>query len=121
MATNGHVTDKHLEAESPKLPPSRSTSQSLQSDKEKEASIPPLSPTLSRVDRTDSQVDGHVREIDVGTAEKGEVSKRPPPGIMDPASFPDGGVKAWTTVLGGFCALFVSFGGLKHHGSLSLC
>lgn len=32
------------------------------------------------------------------------------PSMMDPSSFPDGGFEAWGTVLGGFCALFVSFG-----------
>jgi len=29
---------------------------------------------------------------------------------VDPASFPDGGLEAWLAVLGGFMALFVSFG-----------
>lgn len=29
---------------------------------------------------------------------------------MHPSQFPDGGFTAWLTVLGGFCALFVSFG-----------
>jgi len=32
------------------------------------------------------------------------------PPAMDPSQFPDGGTKAWLTVLGGFCCLFVSFG-----------
>ena len=36
--------------------------------------------------------------------------KKPPPGPMDPASFPDGGFKAWLVVLGAFCCLFCSFG-----------
>lgn len=30
--------------------------------------------------------------------------------MMDPSSFPDGGLKAWMTVGGAWCALFVSFG-----------
>ncbi|OAX79793.1 hypothetical protein ACJ72_05887 [Emergomyces africanus] len=30
--------------------------------------------------------------------------------VIDPTAFPDGGVEAWTVVLGGFCALFASFG-----------
>ena len=30
--------------------------------------------------------------------------------MMDPSSFPDGGIKAWSTVFGAFCALLVSFG-----------
>ncbi|KAF2455321.1 putative MFS monocarboxylate transporter [Lineolata rhizophorae] len=32
-----------------------------------------------------------------------------PPGI-NPADFPDGGLKAWLVVVGGFCCLFCSFG-----------
>ena len=36
--------------------------------------------------------------------------KAPVHPMMDPASFPDGGLKAWLTVLGGSCCLFVSFG-----------
>jgi hypothetical protein len=28
----------------------------------------------------------------------------------DPSAFPDGGLEAWTVVLGAFCTLFVSFG-----------
>ena len=34
--------------------------------------------------------------------------------MMDPSSFPDGGLKAWSTVAGAWCALFVSFGE-NHH------
>jgi MFS family permease len=37
----------------------------------------------------------------------------PPPSgplAIDPSEFPDGGIKAWTVVLGSFCCLFVSFG-----------
>jgi hypothetical protein len=30
--------------------------------------------------------------------------------MMDPSSFPDGGLQAWLTVGGAWCALFVSFG-----------
>ncbi|KAL0255002.1 hypothetical protein SLS55_009527 [Diplodia seriata] len=33
-----------------------------------------------------------------------------PPNPMDPKNFPDGGRDAWLCVLGGFCALFCSFG-----------
>lgn len=43
--------------------------------------------------------------------EKQEAEARPPVNpMMDPSSFPDGGIEAWTVVFGGFCALFVSFG-----------
>lgn len=33
-----------------------------------------------------------------------------PPAIFDPRNNPDGGLKAWLCVLGGFCVLFCSFG-----------
>lgn len=33
-----------------------------------------------------------------------------PSTLMDPSSYPDGGLQAWLCVLGAFCALFVSFG-----------
>ena len=36
--------------------------------------------------------------------------KGPPPGMMNPADFPDGGRQAILTVIGGFCCLFCSFG-----------
>ena len=35
---------------------------------------------------------------------------KPPPNPMDPKLFPDGGLKAWSTVLGGFFGMFVTFG-----------
>ena len=35
--------------------------------------------------------------------------------MMDPSSFPDGGLKAWSTVFGAWCALFVSFGKICIH------
>ncbi|PGH26608.1 hypothetical protein AJ80_01737 [Polytolypa hystricis UAMH7299] len=37
-------------------------------------------------------------------------SQRPPDQAIDPSSFPDGGLEAWSVVVGSFCALFVSFG-----------
>lgn len=45
-----------------------------------------------------------------GDAEKGGPPQAPPNPMMDPKSFPDGGRDAWLCVLGGFCALFCSFG-----------
>lgn len=32
------------------------------------------------------------------------------PSVPNPADFPDGGLKAWSVVLGGWCCLFTSFG-----------
>jgi hypothetical protein len=44
-------------------------------------------------------------------AEKAEAAPAPtgPPGF-NPADFPDGGMEAWLVVLGGWCALFCTFG-----------
>ena len=36
--------------------------------------------------------------------------KQPPANVFDPRENPDGGLKAWLCVLGGFCTLFCSFG-----------
>ena len=38
------------------------------------------------------------------------------PNLMDPASYPDGGLKAWLACFGGFCCLFVSFGWINAIG-----
>ena len=35
---------------------------------------------------------------------------QPTPGGFNPADFPDGGLEAWLVVLGGWCALFCTFG-----------
>ena len=43
--------------------------------------------------------------------EKGDLAKSSTVmSAMDPRAFPDGGVKAWLVVFGGFCCLFCSFG-----------
>jgi len=44
------------------------------------------------------------------------IVQTPAPPAMDPSQFPDGGTKAWLTVLGGFCCLFVSFGWINSIG-----
>ncbi|KAK2734808.1 hypothetical protein FQN57_001458 [Myotisia sp. PD_48] len=41
---------------------------------------------------------------------EGKNDPGPPKNPMDPSSFPEGGLQAWTVVFGGFCSLFVSFG-----------
>lgn len=45
-----------------------------------------------------------------------EDGKPKPPGPMDPASFPDGGAKAWLVVSGAFACLFCSFGWINAIG-----
>lgn len=42
--------------------------------------------------------------------EKAAGEGRPMVGMMDPKSFPDGGLEAWSVILGAFCCLFCSFG-----------
>ncbi|KAI9822327.1 MAG: hypothetical protein M1827_000045 [Pycnora praestabilis] len=51
-------------------------------------------------------------EGDLEEAREKEVQEGKPamPSPFDPSSFPDGGLDAWLTVLGGFCCLFCSFG-----------
>lgn len=42
-------------------------------------------------------------------ADSAQPQTAPGPGF-DPADFPDGGLRAWLVVLGGFCSLFCTFG-----------
>lgn len=62
----------------------------------------------------DAESAANEREISRGArdVEKGKPDAPPtgaPPGF-NPADFPEGGRKAWSTVAGGWCCLFVSFG-----------
>lgn len=58
---------------------------------------------------TEHSPDPKPRPTDVEQGEP-EKPKGPPPGAFDPRQNPDGGLKAWLCVVGGFCALFCSFG-----------
>ncbi|KAK4694900.1 hypothetical protein P7C71_g2757, partial [Lecanoromycetidae sp. Uapishka_2] len=55
------------------------------------------------------------QELDLEKAQEAD-EKPKPPGLMDPASFPDGGAKAWLAVSGAFCCLFCSFGWINAIG-----
>ena len=73
---------------------------------------------------TSDRSDANSKDVDLERAKPEDVAERKepgppkgPPGI-DPASFPDGGTKAWLTVLGGFCCLFVSFGWINGMSTL---
>lgn len=56
--------------------------------------------------------------------EKGHGNSKPTFTGFDPASFPDGGLKAWLALSGSFCCLFCSFGWINcesiHHLATSL-
>jgi hypothetical protein len=43
-------------------------------------------------------------------AEESSATTPPVNLMLDPSSYPDGGLKAWLAVGGAFCSLFVSFG-----------
>lgn len=52
--------------------------------------------------------------------EEQELSKEAP--LVDPwnpSQFPDGGIKAWSVVLGGFCCLFCSFGWINCESAIA--
>jgi hypothetical protein len=57
----------------------------------------------------DHALNGDAKPADIEQGEP-EKPKGPPPGAFDPRQNPDGGMKAWLCVVGGFCALFCSFG-----------
>lgn len=65
-------------------------------------------------DSTLSDRSGHGELRRSNDVEKAVVSETkpvgPPPGAFNPMENPDGGLKAWSVVLGGFCCLFCSFG-----------
>lgn len=58
------------------------------------------------------------QELDLEKALEAE-GKPKPPGVMDPASFPDGGAKAWLATSGAFACLFCSFGWVRASSELS--
>lgn len=63
---------------------------------------------------TNSHDAAHITEVEKenkeADAEAGPAAPAPVNPMMDPSSFPDGGLQAWLVVLGCACALFVSFG-----------
>ena len=59
----------------------------------------------------EKSADQHLKGGSDSGAEDAEKGGKPPPNPwMDPKSFPDGGKKAWLTVLGSSACMFVSFG-----------
>ena len=53
-------------------------------------------------------------KTETGTAEFPEAERDEQPAA--PTSFPDGGLRAWTSVLGGFCCCFSSYGWISSIG-----
>lgn len=51
-------------------------------------------------------------EANTAAAEKQQPATSP----INPADFPDGGTRAWLTVLGAFCSMFITFGWLQSVG-----
>ncbi|KAK9412855.1 putative Major facilitator superfamily (MFS) profile domain-containing protein [Seiridium unicorne] len=74
----------------------------------------PISRIASQQNETEANIFPEPNNAVEADMEKGGVAapQRPagaPPGFS-PADFPDGGRDAWLTVLGGFCAMFCTFG-----------
>ncbi|MCJ1445780.1 MAG: hypothetical protein MMC23_006285 [Stictis urceolatum] len=80
-------------------------------------SVPDL-PDLSSMKKhkaapDDLQYDSKNNETDTSDQEK---QSAPPPGIPSPSDFPDGGLEAWSVVIGGFFCLFTTFGWINATG-----
>ena len=70
-----------------------------------------LSPITSTEANALAEVDDEPRGGDIEKVQSQKLGGGPPAGgMMDPSSFPDGGLKAWLCVMGGFFCLFCSFG-----------
>ena len=73
-------------------------------------------PSIERIPSQQSHTLGDQREpenVVEADLEKTGVHPPPPnaaPPGMNPADFPDGGLRAWTVVFGGWCGLFCTFG-----------
>lgn len=95
--------DEKLSQSSGSLKP-KSSNDGVSNDVHKDVTHDPVNPDTeaAMVPQTESTAP----EIDVEKAPP----KPPVNPMMDPSSFPDGGLEAWLVVLGAFCSLFVSFG-----------
>ncbi|KAI9723733.1 MAG: hypothetical protein M1812_001033 [Candelaria pacifica] len=60
--------------------------------------------------QTEATILPEVEDGPQGDLEEAVAEKPPIPSMMDPSSFPDGGLEAWMVVVGAFCCLFCSFG-----------
>ncbi|KAI1097254.1 MFS general substrate transporter [Jackrogersella minutella] len=77
-----------------------------------ESKRPSLERIPSQTASTNANIFPDPENVVEADMEKGGVAPPPasgPPGF-NPADFPDGGLEAWLVVIGGFCALFSTFG-----------
>jgi MFS family permease len=103
------------------------SSRDLEDHKQKQADRIPhqtrrlsLGRIQSKNSQTNANISGEPRNVAEAEIEKSEREQReagekgaagPPPGSgFHPSDFPDGGLKAWLVVLGGWCGLFCTFG-----------
>lgn len=82
----------------------------LSSVDEKADRIPRIAHPDELITKTEAHILPETGETPEGDLEDARSEPSPMPPGLDPASFPDGGVEAWTVVAGAFCCLFVSFG-----------
>ncbi|KAI9726857.1 MAG: hypothetical protein M1834_001481 [Cirrosporium novae-zelandiae] len=59
---------------------------------------------------TADQTDEYEQELEQEAREKELERQETKISMMDPRSFPDGGLEAWLVIVGGWCCLFCSFG-----------
>ena len=108
LATSASVASSDETPTHSYVPMASQMDQSSTSTAEKEHHIPMPHDTEAHAGQETADLpEGENEDLEAAKTDKAPPGG--PPGI-NPADFPDGGLKAWTVVLGGFCCLFVSFG-----------
>ena len=98
---------------------SETSTLNFDSKMEKQSELMPSAPSNygnGDIEKSNGDLELSARPAVEEAAEGLGVASAPPPvnPMMDPSSFPDGGSRAWTVVVGAFCCLFVSFGKSIH-------
>ena len=86
-------------------PPSEKPSYDIPTD---QSSISPTNNSKESILERDIEAETK-QEVPEAEVEPGADTEIAPSG-PNPADFPDGGLEAWLVVMGGFCAVFCSFG-----------